>query len=83
MLTPLYYTFRSRRDAQRCLTEFRKAYRVALRGACITGPDYFNEFTIHAPLGGTGFSNAELSAALRCICLDLAHANALNDSTTR
>lgn len=65
MLTPIPASFSDKRTAQTALTEFRKRYRVALRGAVITGPDYFGAYRIHAPLGNTGFSVAELASALR------------------
>lgn len=65
MLTAIPATFSDRRAAQIALTEFRKRYRVALRGAVVIGPDHHKGFTIHAPLGGTGFSAAEFASALR------------------
>lgn len=65
MLTELHCSFSTRANAQAALTEFRKQYRVALRGACITGPDYHGVYRLHVPLGNTGFSNAEMSAAMR------------------
>jgi hypothetical protein len=65
MLTELHCTFSTRASAQTALTEFRKHYRIALRGACITGPDFHGAYRVHVPLGGTGFSNAEMSSAMR------------------
>lgn len=65
MLTAIPATFSDRRTAQTALTEFRKRYRVALRGAVVIGPDYHKGFTIHAPLNGTGFSATEFASALR------------------
>jgi hypothetical protein len=65
MLTELQVTFSTRATAQHALTDFRKRYRIALRGACITGPHFRGEYRVHVPLGGTGFSNAEMSAELR------------------
>ena len=65
MLTELHIDFQSREQAQRALTDLRKEYRIALRGACITGPDYFNCYRVHVPLGNTGFSNAEMCGAIR------------------
>lgn len=65
MLTELYCTFSSKKTAQSALTEIRKKYRIALRGACITGPHYHGEFRVFVPLGATGFSNAEMSAEMR------------------
>ena len=43
----------------------RKRYRVALRGAVVIGPDFFGAYHLHVPLGGTGFSAAEMASALR------------------
>lgn len=63
MLTRIPHAFNSARAARAALTHVRKHYRVALRGACVTGPDYHGKFTVHAPLGGTGFSAAELAGA--------------------
>lgn len=65
MLTVIPATFSDRRTAQIALTEFRKRYRVALRGAVVIGPDYHKGFKIHAPLDGTGFTAAEFASALR------------------
>ena len=65
MLTRLHITFTSKREAQSTLTAFRKRYRVALRGACITGPHYHGRFELHVQLGATGFSNAEMSNAMQ------------------
>lgn len=65
MLTELPCTFTTQREAQTALTEFRRRYRVALRGACIVGPDYFKAYRLHVPLGGTGFSAAEMASAIR------------------
>lgn len=65
MLTEIYHTFETERRAKRILTQLRKAYRIALRGAvvcpyaCPRGPG----FRIHAPLGGTGMSGAEFASA--------------------
>lgn len=65
MLTAIPVTYTDKRTAQTALTEFRKRYRVALRGAVVIGPDYHKGFTIHAPLCGTGFSATEFASALR------------------
>ncbi len=65
MLIELHCKFSTRDNAQTALTEFRKRYRVALRGACVTGPDHFGCYRVHVPLGGTGFSVAEMSSAMR------------------
>lgn len=65
MLTELPISFSERQTAQTALTEFRRRYRIALRGACITGPDYFKAYRVHVPLGGTGFSAAEMASAMR------------------
>lgn len=65
MLTELPIAFTDRRTAQTALTEVRRTYRVALRGACVTGPDYFKAYRVHVPLGGTGFSAAEMVSAMR------------------
>ena len=67
MLTRIYHTVSTLAAAQTALIAFRKRYRVALRGACITGPDFHGIFTLHVPLDGTGFSNAEFSGALRAL----------------
>jgi hypothetical protein len=63
MLTRILHPFDSAQSARKALTHIRKTYRVALRGACVTGPDYHGKFYAHVPLGGTGFSAAELSCA--------------------
>jgi hypothetical protein len=65
MLTELHVTFTERKTAQQALTDLRKRYRIALRGACVTGPHFNGEYRVHVPLGNTGFSNAEMSAELR------------------
>lgn len=65
MLTQLPLTFIDKRTAQIALTEFRKRYRIALRGAVVIGPDYHKAYTLHVPLGGTGFSPAEMASAIR------------------
>lgn len=65
MLTVIPVTYTDKRAAQIALTEFRKRYRRALRGAVVIGPDYHKGFTIHAPLGDTGFSATEFANALR------------------
>lgn len=65
MLTEIPASFSSKDAAQAALTDVRKTYRVALRGAVVIGPDYFGEFKIHAPIGGTGLSVGELAAVLR------------------
>ena len=65
MLTELPIAFSDRQTAQTALTEFRRRYRIALRGACITGPDYFKAYRLHVPIGGTGFSVAEMASAMR------------------
>jgi len=67
MLTEIPITFASRVDAQRALTNVRKRYRIALRGAVVTGPDYHKRYGVHAPLGGTGFSPAEFASALHAL----------------
>lgn len=65
MLHRIPASFTDKRTAQTALTEFRKRYRVALRGAVVIGPDYFGAYYLHVPLGGTGFSAAEMASALR------------------
>ena len=64
-LTQLHISFTTEQSARQALTAVRKEYRVALRGACVTGPDYHGGYRVHVPLDGTGFSNAELSSLLR------------------
>ena len=63
MLTRIFHPFNSARSARSALTHMRKKYRIALRGACVIGPDYNGKFYVHVPLGGTGFSNAEMASA--------------------
>jgi hypothetical protein len=67
MFTHVPIEFNSTREAQRTLTAFRKRYRVALRGACVTGPNYHGKYTIHVQFGGTGFSPAEMACAMQSI----------------
>lgn len=67
MLTPVPLPFTSAREAQSTLTAFRKRYRVALRGACIAGPDYHGQFRIHVQFRATGFSPAEMASAMQSI----------------
>lgn len=67
MLTAVPLAFTSSQKARLALTAFRKHYRVALRGACVTGPNYHDEFTIHVQFGGTGFSPAEMASAMQSI----------------
>ena len=65
MLTKIYAPFSDERTAKVALTEFRKKYRVALRGAVVIHDAIDRAHYIHAPLGNTGFSNAEFASALR------------------
>jgi hypothetical protein len=68
MLTEIYHKFPSEKIARRTLIAFKKRYRVALRGAVVIErkyPEVHAGFHVHAPLGGTGFSNAEMTSALR------------------
>ena len=67
MLKKIPLIFPSQHVAQAVLAEFRKTYRVALRGAVVTGPDYHGGYSAHLPLGGTGFSPAEAAGAMRAI----------------
>jgi hypothetical protein len=67
MLTRIPASFSTLQTARVALTEFRKRYRLALRGAVIIGPDYHGAFCVHAPLGSTGFSAAEMASALRAV----------------
>jgi hypothetical protein len=67
MLTLVPIEFNSTREAQCTLTAFRKRYRVALRGACVTGPNYHGKYAIHVQFGGTGFSPAEMAGAMQSI----------------
>lgn len=67
MLTRVPIGFKSAREARATLTAFRKRYRVALRGACVTGPDYRGQFCIHVKFGATGFSPAEMASAMQSI----------------
>lgn len=62
MLTRISTSFATKKDAQRALTNVRKVHRVALRGAVVIGEN--GAFYVHAPLGSTGFSAAELAAEL-------------------
>lgn len=65
-LTRLYLPFTSEKIAKAMLTKFRRAYGVALRGAVVIEHTYRGEteFDIHVPLGGTGFSAAEMKSAI-------------------
>lgn len=65
MLTAIPVTYTDKRTAQTALTEFRKKYRLALRGAVVCERAVIGGFVIVAPLGGTGFSAAEFTSALR------------------
>jgi hypothetical protein len=65
MLTQIPVSFTTLQTARVALTEFRKRYRCAMRGAVIIGPDYHGACYVHAPLGGSGFAPAELASALR------------------
>lgn len=65
MLTRIPLPFATAHAARHALTHIRKRYRVALRGACVLGPDYFGAHYAHVALGGTGFSAAELANAMR------------------
>lgn len=67
MLTRVPLSFHSAREARATLTAFRKRYRVALRGACVTGPDFHGLHSVHVPFGGTGFSPAEMASAMQSI----------------
>lgn len=67
MLTRVPLSFHSAREAKATLTAFRKRYHVALRGACVTGPDYHGLFSVHVQFGATGFSPAELANAMQSI----------------
>ncbi len=65
MLHRIPASFTDKRTAQTALTEFRKRYRIALRGAVVIGPEYSGAYFLHVPLGGTGFSVSEFASALR------------------
>jgi hypothetical protein len=65
MLTQIPASFSTLQAARVALTEFRKHYKCAMRGAVIVGPDFHGAFYVHAPLGGSGFSAAEFAGALR------------------
>lgn len=65
MLTAIPVTYTDKRAAQTALTEFRKKYRLALRGAVVCERAVIGDFVIVAPLGGTGFSATEFASALR------------------
>lgn len=65
MLTQIPAAFSTLHTARVALTEFRKHYRVALRGAVVIGPDFHGAFYVYAPLGSTGFSPVEMASALR------------------
>jgi hypothetical protein len=58
--------FTGERAAKQVLTKFRKRHRVALRGAVVL-QDYSGAWYVHAPLGGTGFSAAEMAGALLAV----------------
>ena len=68
-LTRLYLPFATKKAAQTMLTKFRKRYGVALRGAVVIEHAHMGEteFDIHVPLGGTGFSAAEMKSAMMAL----------------
>lgn len=57
--------FISEKRAKSALTECRKKYRVALRGAVVIEDTWERAFYVHLPLGGTGYSVAEWAGNLR------------------
>jgi hypothetical protein len=65
MLTAIPLSFTSARKARHALTYIRRTYRLSLRGACVTGPDFHGAYTAHYPAGGTGFSPAEMAGAMQ------------------
>lgn len=65
MLTRIPAAFTCAQDARAALTDLRRRYRLALRGAAVIGPDYFGAYYVHVQLGSTGFSAAEMAGALR------------------
>lgn len=65
-MTPaeIYYTFPTEKQAKATLTLVRKKYRVAFRGAVACRCYHPEGYRLHVPLGGTGFSAAELASVL-------------------
>lgn len=57
--------FTSGKRAKTALTECRKRYRIALRGAVVIEDRIEKAFYVHLPLGGTGYSVAEWAGNLR------------------
>jgi hypothetical protein len=71
MLTEIAVDFPSSDVARKCLTAFRKQYRVALRGA-VAGHVTNRQGTgiigrVWVELGNTGFSAAEFGSAIGAI----------------
>jgi hypothetical protein len=71
MLTEIAVNFPSSDVARKCLTAFRKQYRVALRGAVagsVTSPSGMGLVgRVWVELGNTGFSAAEFGSAIGAI----------------
>ena len=67
MLIQAPITFDSHLAAKRALTNVRRQRRIALRGAVVTGPDFFGRFYVHVKLGGTGFSAGEIASELHAL----------------
>lgn len=58
--------FTSKKRAQGALTEARKRYRVALRGAVVIQDSIEGSvWYVHLPLGNTGYSRDEWAGNLR------------------
>lgn len=65
MLTIVHCAFTTENAARVALTGVRKYHRVALRGALVLRNPGSLSYCVHYEMGGTGFSPAELGAALR------------------
>lgn len=57
--------FTSEKRAKAALTECRKRYRVALRGAVVISDNFERAAFVYLPLGSTGYSATEWAGNLR------------------
>jgi hypothetical protein len=62
-LTKVHHPMPSEGAARAALTDMRKHYRIALRGAVACEEQGL--WYLHVPFGGTGFSPGEFASALR------------------
>lgn len=64
MLTEIFCAFPTAKAARQALTAVRIVYRVRFAGAVVCKVPGRDVYHVHAPLGGTGFSAAELAIAM-------------------